>query len=170
LHQGYVFQLVKDRFLLDRAPKKIVSRELVRHPGAVVILPFTPRKKVLLIRQFRYAASGDLWEIPAGTREKGETPRRCATRELEEETGYKPGRLVFLTHFYSAPGLTDERMHLFLADRLKPGRLNLDHDEWIQCKEFEFEQALRMVRQRKIHDAKTIVGLLWAKQFYLNRR
>src|SRR3990167_5356950 len=105
VYQGHIIRLVKDRFILHRAKNKVVTRELVIHPGAVAIVPFVDKGHILLLKQFRYAAKGDLWEIPAGTLEKNERPLSCAKRELEEETGFKAKRWKFLTRFFSAPGI-----------------------------------------------------------------
>ncbi|HTL71407.1 MAG TPA: NUDIX hydrolase [Candidatus Eisenbacteria bacterium] len=165
LHRGHYVELVKDRFELDACPGKIVTRELLRHPGAVVVLPFVDRKNILLLRQFRYAAQGDLWEIPAGTMEKGEPWLRCARRELEEETGFRARRWKLLSKFYPAPGISNELMALYRADSLVPGRKNLDHDEWIEHETVPLVRAAAMIRSGKIRDAKTIVAVLWALHF-----
>ena len=165
LYNGHIIQLVKDRFILRVAPKKIVTRELVKHPGAVAIVPFVNKEAVVLLRQFRYAAQGDLWEIPAGTLEDGEQPLECAKRELGEETGFKAKRWKYLTRFYSAPGISDEVMTLFRADALVKGKKDLDHDEWIEPKIVSLKSALQMVRNGSIRDAKSIAGLLWVSQF-----
>ncbi|MBI3316249.1 MAG: NUDIX hydrolase [Candidatus Omnitrophica bacterium] len=162
LYRGHIIRLVKDRFILKVAPHKIVTRELVVHPGAVVILPFVGPDRILLIRQFRYAAQGDLWEIPAGTLEKNESPLACARRELEEETGFKAARWRYLTRFYPAPGISNERMYFFSAHGLKKGTKQLDHDEWINSHVVTLEEARRMIEKRVIQDAKTIAGILWA--------
>lgn len=161
LYTGHIIRLVKDRFVLDIQKDKIVTRELVVHPGAVVILPFYSADKIVLIKQFRYAAQGDLWEIPAGTREGKEDPFVCAKRELEEETGFKARQWKKLTEFYPAPGITNERMHLYSAKKLYAGKKNLDHDEWIQHKIVSLKEALRMAYSGKIQDAKTLLAILW---------
>ena len=165
LYQGRIIRLVKDRFVLKIAPKKIVTRELVIHPGAVVIVPFSDKQNILLLRQFRYAAQGDLWEIPAGTLELGERPLDCAKRELEEETGYKAKKWELLTRFFPAPGISDEIMTLYRADQLVRGTKNLDHDEWIEHKTVSLDTALQMIKKGAIRDGKTIAGLLWASVF-----
>ena len=161
VYHGRVIRLVKDRFILHAVKNKLVTRELVLHPGAVVIVPYVDKDHLLLIRQFRYAARGDLWEIPAGTLEKNESTLFCAKRELEEETGFKARQWERLTRFYPAPGISNELMTLYRAEKLVPGRKNLDHDEWIEHKVFSVQQARRMIRQGKIRDAKSIVGILW---------
>ena len=158
-------RLVKDRFILNVAKNKVVTRELVIHPGAVVILPFVDKKNILLIKQFRYASRGDLWEIPAGTREKNEKELICAKRELEEETGFKARRWKLLTRFYPAPGISNEIMTLYSAAELIQGTKNLDHDEWIEHRFFSLAEAIKMVRNGKICDGKTIAGILWSHSF-----
>ncbi|MGH7197464.1 MAG: NUDIX hydrolase [Candidatus Omnitrophota bacterium] len=165
LYRGFNFQLFKDRFVLDAARHKVVTRELVDHPGAVVILPFVDKKRILLLRQFRYAAKGDLWEIPAGTLEKGEQTLGCAKREIEEETGFRARRWKFLTRFFPAPGISNEMMTLYKAEGLVPGNKNLDHDEWIEHETVSLAKARRMIRTGEIRDAKTIIGVLWASTF-----
>lgn len=169
LHSGYIFELVKDRFELDAVPGKVFTRELIVHPGAVVIVPFADKDHILLLRQFRYAAKGDLWEIPAGTLERGEPTLACAKRELEEETGFKAAKWKFLTKFYSAPGICDEVMTLYAAEGLRPGRKDLDADEWIEHRVVSFRDALRMVKSGAIADAKTLAGILWVAAFGARR-
>ncbi len=167
IYRGHIVELVKDRFILDAAPKKIVTRELLKHPGAVVILPFVDKKHILLLKQFRYAARGDLREIPAGTIEKNEKPFTCAKRELEEETGFKARRWKFLSRFFPAPGISDEEMFLYAAWDLKAGRKNLDHDEWIEHETVSLSEAARMIQKGVIRDAKTMAAVLWALHFKL---
>ena len=161
IYRGRIVRLVKDRFILNAAKNKLVTREILRHPGAAVIVPYADKKNLLLIRQFRYAAQGDLWEIPAGTLEKGEAPLVCAKRELEEETGFKARRWTLLGRFLPAPGISDEMMTLYRAEDLRPGRKNLDHDEWIESQVVSVKKARQMIRRGLIRDAKTIAGILW---------
>ncbi|MCG3176047.1 MAG: ADP-ribose pyrophosphatase [Candidatus Omnitrophica bacterium] len=165
IYKGHIIRLVKDRFVLDRAPGKIVTRELIDHPGAVVVLPFVSRDRILLLRQFRYASQGDLWEIPAGTLEPGEDTLVCAKRELEEETGHRASRWKLLTRFFCAPGISNEVMTLYAAGRLRPGRKDLDHDEFIEHVEMPLKDALKLARNGKVRDGKTLVGLLWASAY-----
>ena len=165
IYRGRTFRLFRDRFILNFDKNKVVTRELVDHPGAVVILPLVGRDHVLLLRQFRYAAKGDLWEIPAGTLEKNENPLACAKREIEEETGFKARRWRLLTRFFPAPGISNELMTLYEAKDLVPGSKNLEHDEWIEHTVVSLKKARRMIRRGAIRDAKTIVGLLWVSFF-----
>jgi ADP-ribose pyrophosphatase len=157
---------VEDRFIHRSSPGVVVRRDLVRHPGAVVILPFLDARTLLILRQFRWAAKGDLWEIPAGTLEKREagheSPLRCAKRELEEETGFKARRWTYLTRFYPAPGISDEIMWLYRAEGLVPGRMSPESDEWIKVVPMPVSRILAMIRAGRIRDGKTLLGVLWA--------
>ncbi len=136
------------------------KREVVQHPGAVAIVALAPRRKVILVRQFRIAAEQVLSEIPAGTLRPNEPPDRCAIRELQEETGYKPNKLESLGGFYVAPGYTTEYIHLYLATDLTESRLDGDADEFIEVQQVPLKQALAMVERGEIVDGKTITGLL----------
>src|SRR5690348_14290636 len=111
--------------------------EMIRHPGASAVVPFLddprgPDPRVLLIRQFRHAADGYIWEIPAGRLDPGETPEQCAARELKEETGMVAGQLEWLTTIYTSPGFTDERIHLYLASVLEAGEHHREVDEFLE--------------------------------------
>lgn len=133
--------------------------EIVRHPGAAAVVPMKPDGSVILIRQFRHAAGGFIYEIPAGKLNPGEDPRTCAARELEEEIGLRAGSLELLTSIFTAPGFTDEVIHVFLGTGLAPGRQQLDRDEVLEVVEMPLDKAVALVRDRTITDAKTIVGL-----------
>jgi ADP-ribose pyrophosphatase len=165
IYSGHYVDFVKDQFTLNAVPGKIYTRELVIHPGAVVILPFYDKKSIVLLRQFRYSVQGDLWEIPAGTLERGENPYFCAKRELEEETGFKARRWKRLSSYYAAPGISDEIMTCYRADDLIPGKKNLDHDERIEHEIVSLKKAFSMMKDGRIRDAKTIVALLWVSCF-----
>ncbi len=136
------------------------KRELVQHPGAVAIVALLPRRKVLFVRQFRIAAGKVLHEIPAGTLKPKEPPEACAIRELQEETGYKPGNLESLGGFYVAPGYTTEYIHLYLATGLIESYLDGDADEFIEVEQVPLRTALAMIERGDIVDGKTITGLL----------
>ena len=143
--------------------------EMIRHSGASAVVPLLEvlgeAAKVLLIRQYRYAANGFLYEIPAGRLEPGETPENCALRELKEETGYTAGRMTPLTAIYTTPGFTDELIHLFLAEELVPGKSALESDEVIELNAVPMSEALEMIRVGAIQDGKTISALLFAARF-----
>ena len=155
--RGRVFRVTRDKVAIPG--KGEVVREIVRHSGAVIIAPLISATEILLIKQYRFAAEAELWEIPAGTLEPGESPDQCAARELEEETGYRAGELQPVLHFYSTPGFCDEFMHLFVARNLTPGRQKLDADESLVTERFQLDRAREMILTGEIRDAKTIVGL-----------
>jgi ADP-ribose pyrophosphatase len=140
-------------------------REIVRHPGAVVILPLLDNDKIVFIRNYRVAVDETLIELPAGTLDHSTDPQLTAHRELAEETGYRAGNIRHLLTFCMSPGILDEKMHLFLATSLTAGEMALEAGEEIQPFLCTWEEALNMVRRGDIRDAKTIVGLLYYMQF-----
>jgi ADP-ribose pyrophosphatase len=157
LVQNRIYRLV--RSVIRHPGREPVVRDCIEHPGAVAIVPLLPGGRVVLIRQYRFAVRGDLWEIPAGTLEPGESPRACAHRELMEEIGYRAGRLEKLADFYTAPGFCDERIHLYVARDLRPERRAGDADEIIRPQPVPLATALRWAGGGRIRDAKTMVGL-----------
>ncbi len=136
-----------------------VDLEVVRHPGAAAVVPLKADGKVILIRQFRHAAGGFIYEIPAGKLHPGEDPTACAARELEEEVGYRAGKLDLLSSIFTAPGFTDEVIHVYKATELTVGRQQLDRDEVLEVIEVPLLEAVRMIEAGTIRDAKSIVGL-----------
>lgn len=136
------------------------KREVVKHPGAVALVALDDDQNVLLVRQFRLPAGTVLHEIPAGTLNPNEPPDQCAIRELQEETGYKPGKLEALGGFFVAPGYTTEYIHLYLATQLIASRLKADDDEFIEMDRLPLTEALAMIERGDIQDGKTISGLL----------
>jgi len=138
-----------------------IELDVVRHPGAAAVVPFERDDVVLLIRQFRFAAGGTIWEVPAGKLD-GEAPAVCAARELEEEVGRRAGRLVPLASILTTPGFTDEVIHLFAAFDLAPVPQRLEHDELIEVVPTPFERALAMVWSGELRDAKSALALLHA--------
>lgn len=135
-------------------------KDVIRHPGAVVILPLLADGRICLIRNRRVSVGQTLLEVPAGTLDAGESPRACALRELEEETGYSAGRLDEMGWFYVSPGILDEKMHLFVATELSPGRQNLMPDESIENHVITCAEAMELASAGEIHDAKTMIALL----------
>lgn len=148
-----------------REPSGVTARrDIVRHPGSVVVLGVDIRGKeprVLLAAQFRHAASQNMMELPAGRIDPGESPLEGAKRELIEETGYRARKWSKAMFFYVSPGFLDETMTIFLAEGLEPGEASPEEDEVILSKLIPLSQAIRWVMRGKIQDAKTIAGLLW---------
>jgi ADP-ribose pyrophosphatase len=147
-----------------------VEMEIIRHPGAVAIVPLKGDGTVLLIRQYRHAAGGYIYEVPAGKLDPGEEPRDCAARELEEEIGHRASSLTPTLTFFTTPGFTDEVIHLFLATGLTPGTQNLDHDEVLEVVTMSLDEAIQRIADGTIRDAKTIIGLQAAYLARLQRR
>jgi ADP-ribose pyrophosphatase len=142
------------------------KREIIRHPGAVALVTFDDQNRVLLVRQFRSASAQIMSEIPAGVLNAGEDPMAAAIRELQEETGYKPGKIESLGGFYTAPGYTTEYIHLFVASQLIESRLPADVDEFIELDHVTFSDALAMIERGEIEDAKTIIALLMVARLH----
>lgn len=144
------------------------TREVVRHPGAVCILPVLDaggaggEAKVVMIRVYRFALDRDTWEFPAGTLEPGEEPARCAPRELVEETGYEAESVRKVGSFYTTPGMTDELMHAFVATGLREVGQRLEEDEMIKPVVVTVREALAMVDDGRLADAKSMLTLLLA--------
>jgi ADP-ribose pyrophosphatase len=163
--RGPVFYVSSDRV---QEPGGIVARrDMVRHQGSVVILAVDdsrPEARVLLARQYRYAAAQSLWELPAGRIDAGEQPLAAAKRELLEETGYTARQWEQALFFYSSPGFLDETMAIYLASGLIPGQAQPEEDEIIQKRLFPLPAAVRMVMNGRIQDGKTIAGGLWLQQ------
>jgi ADP-ribose pyrophosphatase len=143
-----------------------VRREVVIHPGAVVILGFRDDGKILLIRNRRYSIDQTLLELPAGTLEKGEDPMNCAGRELLEETGYLAGRLVPIGSFFTSPGILSEKMYVFAAYDLTAQQAELDEGEEIELSPATLDEAIEMIRYGQISDGKTIATLLMYERFH----
>ncbi|AEV19920.1 NUDIX hydrolase [Geobacillus sp. G4] len=140
---------------------KTSQREVIKHPGAVAVLPLLPDGKIVLVRQYRKALERALVEIPAGKLEHGEEPLASAHRELEEETGYRAQSMRHLISFYTSPGFADELIHLYVAEGLEKAEdgAGLDEDEFVELLEVTLEEALEMLQQRDIYDAKTAYAL-----------
>lgn len=143
---------------------RLIRRDVILHPGAVVILPVLDDATVCLLRNNRPAVGETLWEVPAGTLEPGEPVDSAAARELAEETGYRASWWKKLGEFYPSPGVLSEKMHLFVACELTPGPMNLEADEELEPHLVSWQQAMTWVLDGTIRDAKTILALLlWEK-------
>jgi ADP-ribose pyrophosphatase len=170
VHRGPVVDLGIDTV---RFPDGSIGElELVRHSGAAAVLPVLsdpagPDPQIVLVRQYRYAAGGWLYEVPAGRpHHPGEPWEDCARRELLEEAGLVAGELRHLTTIWTTPGFTDERIHLYAALNLSEGQTSYDQDEFIERVAMPVSRALQMVRDGEISDAKTICTLLYAAGFF----
>ena len=168
LYSGRIVNLDLDTV---RFPDDSIGQlEMLRHPGAAAVVPFLDPPggadpRAVLIRQFRHAADGYIWEVPAGRLDAGESPESCAERELEEETGMRARRLERLTTIYTTPGFTDERIHLFLADGLEPGAEHREADEFMELHTLRWSRVLEMIDRGEIVDGKTLVSLLFVQTF-----
>lgn len=163
VYDGNRIRLEVHHLLADQVRYK---KEVVVHPGAVVIVPVLPDGKILLIRNRRYALNQILVELPAGTLEKNEDPINCAGRELLEETGYLAKRLKPMMSFYASPGILTEKMHVFLAYDLERREQSLDFGEDIEVLPASLDEAVEMIRTGQIQDGKTIASLLAYERFH----
>jgi ADP-ribose pyrophosphatase len=160
IYGGKRLKLYRDEVELPSGRR--TYREVVSHPGSVAVVPIIGEGEVLLIRQYRYAIKGYLYEIPAGTLEKGETPEQCALREMVEETGYLPKKLEKLGQLYPSPGVMDELMHLYKATLLVKETVAPSKEECIeQVVTLPLSQAVEMIMKGEIVDGKTICGIFW---------
>jgi ADP-ribose pyrophosphatase len=163
VHKGRKIQVAVEESL--GAGGKLVTRDVVIHPGAVAILPLLDGGRVCLLRNHRPAVGETLWEVPAGTLEPDEPFEQGAHRELAEETGYRAGRMSKLHAFFPSPGVLSERTHLFVAEDLTPGEMQPEPDEAIEPAVVPWGQALAWCLDGTIRDAKTLVAvLLWQQR------
>lgn len=164
-YRGPAFWVTTDQVLEPTGVRG--RRDIVRHTGSVVILAVDEshaEPRVLLVRQYRHAAQQYLWELCAGRIDKGENELAAAKRELLEETGYTATRWKKILNFYASPGFVAETMSIYLARGLRAGTAQPEEDEVIEIKFFPLTAALRMVMNGRIHDGKTISGVLWLSQ------
>jgi len=168
IFKGRVFTLQRDE--LVEPSGIVVTREVIIHPGSVVVLPVFDDGRILLIRQYRHAAGQDLWELVAGHKEPGEAPVEGARRELIEESGYAAKRMKKLLDIYPSPGLLGERMEIFLAQDLTKGVAHPEEDEKITVKIFTLKEVERMIRTNKICDSKSVSGILYYKNFIARKK
>ena len=139
--------------------KRKVRREMIKHPGAAAILAFDEKDRIILVRQHRFP-HGYILEIPAGTLEKGESPKHCALREIQEETGYKAKGMAHLITYYPSVGYNTEAIHCFVASGLTPVKMKLDTDEFLTVKKMELPRLIKMIKSGKIIDSKTICAVM----------
>src|SRR2546427_2741692 len=163
IYKGPVFGVRRDEVLEPGGVRTI--REVITHPGSVVVLPVLPDGRILLIRQYRHATRQYLWELVAGRIDSGENVRQAAARELIEETGYRAKRFRIFLEFFPTPGFLEEKMFLLLAEELTPGKAQPEEDEKIIPRAYNHRQLEEMIRKGKLRDAKTIAGILYYLRF-----
>jgi len=159
-----LFRVTEDR-AVDAKTGFEIARSVVRHPGSAVMMAVDERKRVLLVRQYRLPAEKELWELPAGRLDPGETPLQTAKRELVEETGYRARNWRKLASYFASPGYVQERMTVFLATGLTAGEASPMDDERIEARWFTRKELADLIRRGKIEDGKTLVGFLtWVSE------
>jgi len=168
IHQGRIIRL--EQHTVEFPDGSTGQLDVVRHPGAAAVVPLlddpgSPDPRVLLIRQFRHAVGGWLWEIPAGRLDPGEKdhPEQCAKRELKEETGCTAASMRLLLSIVTTPGFSDEVIHLFLATGLTRGEAAREEDEFMELHELPLSKVRKMIQSNEITDAKTLVGLTYVQ-------
>lgn len=159
-----------ERLTVELPNGKIATRDVIRNPGASVVIPITDDGQIILVEQFRKPNDKVFIELPAGKLDfPGEDPERCAARELEEETGYTAQKLEKILTLYPAPAFADEILHIYLATGLSCGECHPDEDEFITAKAYPLEEALMMIDEGVICDAKSVAGILMAERI-INKR
>jgi ADP-ribose pyrophosphatase len=146
------------------------TREIIRHPGASVIIAINENNEIYFVRQFRKPIENDLLELPAGKLDfKGEDPLKCAKRELKEETGLSANEIKYVTSIYSAPGIMDEVLHFYLAKGLSQGEASPDEGEFLNVEKYKINDVIEMITNRKIKDSKTVIGVLLIEKYINNK-
>jgi len=168
IYKGPVFGVRRDEVLEPGGLRTF--REVITHPGSVVVLPVLADGRILLVRQYRHATRQYLWELVAGRIDAGENVRQAAARELIEETGYRAQRLRVFLDVFPTPGFLEERMYILLAEKLTAGEAQPEEDEKITAKAFTPAALERMIRQNALRDAKSIAGLLYYFRFLAGKR
>ena len=163
IYEGLVFGIRRDEVIEPSGVR--TTREVITHPGSVVVLPVLPDGRILLIQQYRHAARQYLWELVAGRIDPGETPKVAAARELIEETGYRAKRFRVFLDIFPTPGFLEERMFILLAEGLTAGEAEPEEDEKIISRAYNRKQLEEMIRSEKLRDAKSIAGILYYFRF-----
>ena len=163
IYKGPIFGIRSDEVIEPSGVR--TTREVITHPGSVVVLPVLPDRRILLIRQYRHAARQYLWELVAGRMEPGERPREAALRELIEETGYRAKRFRVFLDIFPTPGFLEERMFILLAEGLTAGEAEPEEDEKIISRAYNYKQLEGMIHSGKLRDAKSIAGILFYLRF-----
>ena len=168
LYKGPIFGVRRDEVLEPGGLRTI--REVITHPGSVVVLPVLPDGRILLVRQYRHATRQHLWELVAGRIDEGENVRQAAARELIEETGYRAKRFRVFLDVFPTPGFLEERMYILLAEKLTAGEAQPEEDEKITAKAFTPASLESMIRRNVLRDAKSIAGLLYYFRFLARKK
>ena len=163
IYNGPVFGIRRDEVIEPSGVR--TTREVITHPGSVVILPVLPDGRILMIRQYRHAAHQYLWELVAGRIDAGENPHEAAVRELIEETGYRARSFRIFLDVFPTPGFLEERMFILLAEGLTAGEAEPEEDEKLFSRAFSFKQLEGMIHTGKLRDAKSIAGILFYLRF-----
>jgi len=165
IYTGPVFGIRRDEVIEPSGVR--TTREMITHPGSVVVLPVLPDGRIVMIRQYRHAAKQYLWELVAGRIDEGEAPRKAAARELMEETGYRAKKFTIFLDVFPTPGFLEERMYILLAQGLTAGEAHPEEDEKITLKPYTRKDLEQMMRTGKLRDAKSIAGLLYYFKFLM---
>ena len=163
IYEGKVFGLRRDEVIEPSGLR--VKREVITHPGSVVVLPVLPDGRIVMVRQYRYATRQYLWELVAGRKEPGETPKQGAARELLEETGYRAKRFRVFLDVFPTPGFLEERMFIVLAEGLTAGQAQPEEDERIEVRAYKVKELTEMMKKGRLKDAKSIAGILYYLTF-----
>ena len=168
IYEGKAFGVRRDELIEPTGIRTV--REVVTHPGSVVVLPVLPDGRIVLVRQYRHACRQYLWELVAGRMERGESPKKGAERELIEETGYRAKKFTVFLDFFPTPGFLEERMYLLLAEGVTAGVAQPEEDEKLIVATYTRKQLEEMIKTGKLKDAKSIAGLLYYFSFLAQRR
>lgn len=166
VYEGKLLQVYRDEVRLPDGRTSI--REYIRHPGAAVMIPMLENGNLVMERQFRYPLGKELWELPAGKIDPGESPLDSARRELLEETGYRGSTFTKVGVLYPCIGYSNEVIHIYMVEGLTLHREQQDKDEFVETFELGLDAALEAVRTGRITDAKSMVGVMWGEKFYRN--
>lgn len=168
VYEGPVFGVRREKVLEPTGVR--ATREVITHPGSVVVLPVLPGGKIVMIRQYRHATKQFLWELVAGRIDEGESPRQAAQRELIEETGYRAKKFKIFLDVFPAPGFLEERMYILLAEGVTPGEAQPEEDEKITSRAYSIEELKKMIRKGLMRDAKSVAGILFYLNFILEKK
>ncbi|HWY09400.1 MAG TPA: NUDIX hydrolase [Candidatus Acidoferrales bacterium] len=163
IYQGRVFGLRRDEVVEPSGVR--TTREVITHPGSVVVLPVLRDGRIVMVRQYRHATRQYLWELVAGRKEPEETPKQGAARELLEETGYSAKRFKVFLDVFPTPGFLEERMYLLLAEGLTAGEAQPEEDEKIEVRAYRLKELKQMIKSGRLRDAKSIAGILYYLTF-----